>query len=75
MIRARRGFLRPGATLSLTHATVHERLKAGKTARGWAIPAAHIFTTPRIGAHGGMLGTMPLPSGSLARVRARVMSV
>jgi nucleoside-diphosphate-sugar epimerase len=58
-------FYGPGATLSLTHATVHERLKAGKTPQWIGSPqAAHSFTyTPDAGRTLAALGTMPSAFG------------
>jgi nucleoside-diphosphate-sugar epimerase len=58
-------FYGPGATLSLTHATVHERLKAGKTPQWIGNPqAAHSFTyTPDAGRTVAALGTVPSAFG------------
>ena len=60
-------FYGPGATLSLTHATVHERLKAGKTAQWIGHPkAAHTFTyTPDAGRTVAALGNTPSAYGQV----------
>lgn len=60
-------FYGPGAALSLTHATVHERLKAGKTAQWIGDPkAAHTFTyTPDAGRTVALLGNRPEAYGQV----------
>jgi nucleoside-diphosphate-sugar epimerase len=58
-------FYGSGATLSLTHSTVTERLKAGRTAQ-WIgdAKAAHTFTyTPDAGRSLALLGNMPSAFG------------
>jgi nucleoside-diphosphate-sugar epimerase len=60
-------FYGPGATLSLPHATVHERLKAGKTAQ-WIgdAKATHTFTyTPDAGRTVALLGNRPEAYGQV----------
>jgi len=60
-------FYGPGATLSLTHATVHERLKAGKTPQ-WIgdASAVHTFTyTPDAGRSVARLGNTPSAFGQV----------
>jgi nucleoside-diphosphate-sugar epimerase len=78
MEEARRGELRamivraadfygPGAALSLTHATVTERLKAGKTPQWIGNPkAVHTFTyTPDAGRTLALLGNTPSAYGQV----------
>jgi nucleoside-diphosphate-sugar epimerase len=58
-------FYGPGAVLSLTHSTVHERIKANKTPQ-WIgnAKAAHTFTyTPDAGRSLALLGNMPSAFG------------
>ncbi len=60
-------FYGPGAALSLTHATVHERLKAGKTPQ-WVgnAQAVHTFTyTPDAGRTVALLGNRPEAYGQV----------
>lgn len=60
-------FYGPGATLSLTHSTVTERLKAGKTPQ-WIgdAKAAHTFTyTPDAGRSLALLGNTPSAYGQV----------
>lgn len=60
-------FYGPGAVLSLTHATVTERIKAGKTPQ-WvgSANALHTFTyTPDAGRTVAMLGNMPSAYGQV----------
>lgn len=60
-------FYGPGATLSLTHATVHERLNAGKTPQ-WigSAQAEHSFTyTPDAGRTVALLGNRPEAYGQV----------
>ena len=60
-------FYGPGAALSLTHATVHERLQAGKTAQ-WIgdAQATHTFTyTPDAGRTVALLGNRPEAYGQV----------
>ena len=58
-------FYGPGAALSLTHSTVFERLKAGKTPQWIGDPkAAHTFTyTPDAGRSVALLGNTPSAYG------------
>ena len=60
-------FYGPGATLSLTHATVHERLKAGKTPQWVGDPrAVHTFTYTRDAARSvAVLGNTPSAFGQV----------
>ena len=60
-------FYGPGAILSLTHATVHERLKAGKTPQWIGNAAAtHTFTyTPDAGRALALLGALPTAYGQV----------
>jgi nucleoside-diphosphate-sugar epimerase len=60
-------FYGPGATLSLTHATVHERLRAGKTPQWVGDPkAVHTFTyTPDAALSVALLGNTPTAYGQV----------
>ena len=60
-------FYGPGATLSLTHATVTERMKAGKTAQWIGNPKCiHTFTyTPDAGRSVARLGNTPSAYGQV----------
>jgi nucleoside-diphosphate-sugar epimerase len=60
-------FYGPGATLSVTHATVHERLMAGKTPQWIGNPkAVHTFTyTPDAGRAVALLGNTPSAYGQV----------
>jgi nucleoside-diphosphate-sugar epimerase len=60
-------FYGPGATLSFTHATVTERLRAGKTPQWIGNPkAVHTFTyTPDAGRTVAMLGNTPSAYGQV----------
>jgi nucleoside-diphosphate-sugar epimerase len=60
-------FYGPGATLSLTHATVHERLRAGKTPQWVGDPkAVHTFTyTPDAARSVALLGNTPTAYGQV----------
>ena len=60
-------FYGPGAVLSFTHATVNERLKAGKTAQWIGNPKAeHSFTyTPDAGRTVAALGNTPSAFGQV----------
>ncbi len=60
-------FYGPGAALSLTHATVHERLKAGRTPQWVGDPkAVHTFTyTPDAARSVALLGNTPSAFGQV----------
>ncbi|MDP1570575.1 MAG: NAD-dependent epimerase/dehydratase family protein [Vicinamibacterales bacterium] len=60
-------FYGPGAALSLTHATVHERLRLGKTPQWVGDPrAVHTFTyTPDAGRSVALLGNTPSAYGQV----------